>query len=85
MKKSLTIIFLIFSALFILDSLNFGHALMMFLLAGVIPGTNIALDGDLMLTLIACIIGFTVGRVMTNLVRSIASTGARASTQPQEA
>lgn len=50
MKKALTILFLSLSAILILDSaLNAVHALMMFLLAGVIPGTNIAISGDRML------------------------------------
>jgi len=49
MKQLLTTTFTILSVIIILDSMNFGHALMMFLLAGVIPGTTIVLSGEQML------------------------------------
>ena len=71
MKKTIAIIFTILSFIFILDSLNFGHALMMFLLAGVIPGTNVAIDGARMLEFFALIAGFTVARLTTHVIRSI--------------
>ncbi len=67
MKKSLAIFFTILSALLILDSVNFSHAIMMFLLAGVIPGTNITLDGAQMLEFIALVAGFVVARTVTYL------------------
>jgi len=70
MKKTIAIILTIFSLLLILDSFNFGHALMMFYLAGVIPGTNVAIDGAQMLEFFAIVAGFTVARVMAYLVRS---------------
>lgn len=70
MKKTITITLTIFSLLLILDSFNFGHALMMFYLAGVIPGTNVAIGGAQMLEFFAIIAGFTVGRVMSYIVRS---------------
>lgn len=63
MKKALTILFLSLSAMIILDSLNAGHALMMFLLAGVIPGTNTAISGSTMLEIFTLLIGFTLARV----------------------
>ena len=69
MKKALTILFLSLSAIIILDSLNAVHALMMFLLAGVIPGTNIAVSGDRMLEIFTLLIGFTLSRVTINLIR----------------
>lgn len=72
MKKSIAIILTIFSLLLILDSLDFGHALMMFLLAGVIPGTNIAISGAQMLQVFAVIAGFTVARVMTYCINTLA-------------
>jgi len=71
MKKIITITLITASLLIILDSLNFGHAVMMFLLAGVIPGTSIAIDGAQMLELFALIAGFTVARVTAYLFRSI--------------
>lgn len=70
MKKNLTIILTIFSALIILDSLNFSDALMMFLLAGVIPGTNIAISGAQMLEFCAIASGFMVARVMMYVTRN---------------
>lgn len=68
MKKALTILFLSLSAIIILDSLNAVHALMMFLLAGVIPGTNITVSGDRMLEIFTVLIGFTLSRVTLNLI-----------------
>jgi len=70
MKKTIAIIITIFSLLLILDSFNFGHALMMFYLAGVIPGTNVILDGAQMLELFAIIAGFIVARVVNYIVLS---------------
>lgn len=71
MKKIITIIFTSLSVLIVLDSMNFSHTIMMFLLAGVIPGTNITIDGAQMLELIALIAGFTLARVMTFAIRNI--------------
>jgi len=70
MKKTIAIIITIFSLLLILDSFNFGHALMMFYLAGVIPGTNVILDGAQMLELFAIIAGFIVARIVNYIVLS---------------
>jgi len=70
MKNTITIIATTLSLLLILDSFNFGHALMMFYLAGVIPGTNFAIDGAQMLEFFAIIAGFTVARVMAYAIRS---------------
>jgi hypothetical protein len=69
MKKALTILFVSLSAILILDSLNAVHALMMFVLAGVIPGTNIALSADRTLEIFTLLIGFTLSRVTLNLIR----------------
>ncbi|HWT39857.1 MAG TPA: hypothetical protein VN081_01095 [Dongiaceae bacterium] len=68
MKKLVTIIFLSLSAILILDSMNVGQAVAMFLLAGVIPGTNIALSGTIMLEVFALLIGFTLARIANTLV-----------------
>jgi len=70
MKQTIAIIITIFSLLLILDSFNFGHALMMFYLAGVIPGTNVILDGAQMLELFAIIAGFIVARIVNYIVLS---------------
>ncbi len=50
----------------ILDSLNAGHALMMFLLAGIIPGTSISLSADVMMQFFALLIGFVLARLVGN-------------------
>jgi hypothetical protein len=65
MKKTFTIIFLSLSALLILDSMDMSHALAMFLLAGIVPGTNIVLTADYMLMLFALLLGFVLARVCT--------------------
>jgi len=69
MKKTLTIILLILSIIMILDSLNAGHALVMFFLAGVIPGTNITIGASQMLETFTFLIGFTLSRITLNLMR----------------
>jgi len=69
MKKALTIIFVSLSFILILDSVNAGHALVMFLLAGVIPGTNITISGSSMLEGFTLLIGFTLSRITISLFR----------------
>lgn len=69
MKKLLTIIFIVFSALLILDSMNAGHALTMFLLVGIVPGTNITVNANTMLSVIAGVLGFTVARTSIFFVK----------------
>lgn len=73
MKKSISLILTLFSALIILDSLNAGHAAMMFLLAGVIPGTNYAIDANSALSLFAVLSGFTVARLSTASFQNLAA------------
>jgi hypothetical protein len=71
MKKTLTIILVIASALLILDSVNFAHAVMLFLLAGVIPGTNILITPAETMMLCALIGGFVLSRtIIPSLSRS---------------
>ncbi len=69
MKKALTILFISLSFILILDSVNAGHALVMFFLAGVIPGTNIAISATNMLEVFTLLIGFTLSRVTISLIR----------------
>lgn len=73
MKKTLTILFISLSFFMIFDSINVGHALVMFFLAGVIPGTSIIIDAGRMLEFFALLIGFTLSRVAMYLIR-LAST-----------
>ncbi len=70
MKKIATGILLALSALMILDTLNAGHALVVFLLAGVIPGTNLAFSASQMLSFFALLIGFTLSRISIALMNA---------------
>lgn len=75
MQRYVITICLFLSGIMILDSLNAGHALFMFLLAGVIPGTGIVISGGHMLSLFALISGIVVGRTFSRAVlRSSQST-----------
>ena len=69
MKKTIIIACVSLSLFMIFDSLNAGHALVMFVLAGVIPGTNVAIDASRMLEFFALLIGFTLSRVTLHVVR----------------
>lgn len=71
MQKTLAIIFISLSSLIILDSLDFGHALMLFLFAGVIPGTSITLSPVQTLELFALLIGVVMGRISASLIVSL--------------
>ena len=53
MKKRLIIAFTVGSALMILDSMNAGQALMMFLFTGIIPGTNVSLSPTIMMIIMS--------------------------------
>jgi len=58
MKKAITILCTIGSGLIILSSFDFSHSLLLFLFAGIIPGTNITLPAiDVMA---ACATAFTI-------------------------
>lgn len=80
MKKALTIIFLSLSFVIILDVLNAGEAIFMFVLAGVIPGTNTAIEASRMLEAFTLLIGFTLSRVTNTFIRLSA---ARRAEQPK--
>lgn len=71
MRTTIITTCLILSSLIVLDGFNAGHALMMLLLAGVVPGTNIVLSGSTMLEIYMVLIGFTLARVTLNLARLI--------------
>lgn len=70
MRKTVIFVCLTLSGLIVLDSLNAGQALMMFLMAGVIPGTAIIISPATMLALFALLIGFVLGRVANSLIIS---------------
>lgn len=80
MKKTITYLLIIASLVIILDSLNAGHALFMFFLAGVIPGTSIAINASNMLEIFALLFGFTLSRIANYLVGYIATRGTTLST-----
>jgi hypothetical protein len=71
MKKTLIIAFSLSSLLLIINSFDIGHALMMFYLAGIVPGTNIAIDAARMLEMFALLAGFIVARIMAFTVRAL--------------
>lgn len=68
MRRTIITICFSLSGLIILDSLDIGHALMMFLLAGVIPGTNIALSASITLEIFALLTGFVLARLARTLI-----------------
>ena len=69
MRKFIILTCLSLSALIFLDSVNAGHALVMFYLAGVIPGTNFSMSASRMLETFSLLIGFTVSRIVINIAR----------------
>lgn len=73
MKKTISIIFTILALMLILDSMNIGHMVAMFLLAGIVPGTNLVLNANRMLELFALLIGFVLARVAAALTRTYAT------------
>lgn len=70
MKKSITLICITLSLLLILDSMDAFHALAMFMLAGIIPGTHVVLSASFMLELFALLFGFVVARVSIAALRA---------------
>lgn len=82
MKKQLSITLIILSALLILDSANAGHALIMFYLAGEVPGTNVILSPNTMMQIFALLTGFVVGRISNGAVLAIMSHSATQNEKP---
>lgn len=70
MKKTFTTILIVASLVLILDSMNAGQAIAMFLLAGVVPGTSFIMSADQMLGLFAGLLGFVIARVTTWAVQT---------------
>ena len=68
MKKVFTTIFILLSAVIILDSFNAWHALVMFYVAGEIPGTRTSLSASTMLSIFALLIGFVLARISNKAV-----------------
>lgn len=74
MKKIITITSLILSALLILDSMNVGSALVMFIIAGQIPGTSVSIDAGSMLLFFMLISGIIAGRLTSKLIATMSQT-----------
>lgn len=74
MKKAIIVTCIVLSGLIILDSMNAGHAVMMFLLAGIVPGTAIVLSPNDMMSLFALLIGFVLARVTNSIIMQIRTT-----------
>lgn len=70
MKKTVAIIFTILSFILILDSMNAGHAVVMFFLAGIIPGTDISVSAEHMMQLCALLLGFVFARISMHLAHA---------------
>ena len=84
MRKFIITTCLILSGVLILDSFNFVHSLVMFVLVGVIPGTNTAISADQMLVLVAILLGFIFGRLVNGGIVKITHQVAQHS-QPKAA
>ena len=59
---------------------NAGHAVAMFLLAGVVPGTNLVLDATRTLEFFLLVSGFTLSRIILNATRIVIARRTQAST-----
>lgn len=73
MRKAIIITSLILSSILILDTFSFGYALAMFFLAGVVPGTQLVVSADQMLSLYALLLGFVFARVSQHFIRAAMS------------
>lgn len=71
MRKVVITLSLIGSILIILDSFNVGHAMTLFVLAGIIPGTNAALGSSEMLMMYTLLIGFVLSRFWLFLCQKV--------------
>ena len=69
MKKTITIFCIVASLLIILDSINFGYALMMFLFVGIIPGTNAQLSPEQMFGLFAVATSLIIAHFRSPILR----------------
>lgn len=85
MRKGVIIFCLVISGIIILDSLNVGHAFVMFLLAGVVPGTNVIISAANMLEAFSLLIGFTLSRIAINLTRIVVAHRASLQAAPRTA
>lgn len=73
MRKTIITLCLIGSAFIILNAFEAGHALMMFLMAGIVPGTNIVLSASAMIFIFAGAFGFVCARLAVYTVLKMTS------------
>jgi hypothetical protein len=73
MKKFIIITCLTLSSLMVMDSFNAGHALVMFLLVGIVPGTDIVVSATTMLQIVALFAGLTLSRLVSKPFRQLVS------------
>ncbi len=71
MKKAITILALTGSLIIILSSFQFDQVLAMFLLAGLVPGTDIVVSPNQMFVVISLITGFILARLITPRIRHL--------------
>lgn len=71
MREKVIITCLVLSGLMILDSLNVGQSILMFFLAGVIPGTSVAINAQTMMEIFALLTGFVVARLLNRFFISL--------------
>jgi hypothetical protein len=67
-QKTVTSVSLVLSGVLILDSLNAGHAIIMLLIAGQIPGTDLFIPADTMLITLTGVFGVVCGRVTSRVI-----------------
>jgi len=72
MKKLIIITCITLSALLIFDTMDAGHAMVMFYLAGQIPYTNTSLSASTMMQFFALLTGFVLARLGNKAILSIA-------------
>ena len=76
MRKLVITACLVVSALMVLDTVNAGQALVMFVFVGALPGTDVTISASRMLEIFALLIGFTLSRIVISIIRnSPASVG----------
>ena len=73
MKKVVTVLAVLGSLIIILSSLQFDHALTMFLLVGLVPGTDIVVSPGQMFMAVGLIAGFALARLVTPPLRRLVS------------
>ncbi len=64
MRKAITVICTIGALLLILDSMNAANSLLLFVFAGVVPGTNILISPTAMMSLSAAAIVIVIFRLI---------------------